>query len=156
MKNQLLISFLILFCLGAIQGQSLTKEQRKEHFNIKKSIGISGYDPVSYFEDNEPLKGDKTIKASYNGIVYYFSKESNKELFLKAANKYEPEYGGWCAYAMGKDGSKVSINPKTFKIIDNKLYLFYNKLGTNTLELWNNDEKSLYKQAEKYWNNTIK
>ena len=137
-------------------GQSLSKEQRKSHYNIKKSIGISGYDPVSYFDKVNPIKGLKTISSSYNSVIYYFANATNKQLFVKNAIKFEPVYGGWCAYAMGKDGSKVSIDPKTYKIIDNKLYLFYNKLGTNTLTLWNKDEKSFKSKADNCWKNTTK
>ena len=57
-----------------------------------------------------------------------------KEVFLKNPTNFEPEYGGWCAYAMGDSGEKVTINPETFKIINGKLYLFYNAFLTNTLK----------------------
>ena len=79
--------------------------------------------------------------------------EENKEEFTKNPAKYEPVYGGWCAYAMGLEkADKVAINPKTFKIIDNKLYLFYNKLGINTLEKWNKEgQEKLKNNADRNW-----
>ena len=64
---------------------------------------------------------------------------------------YEPQYGGWCAYAMGKDGSKVEVDPETFKIIDGKLYLYYNKFFNNTLKSWNKDETNLKSRADLNW-----
>ena len=75
----------------------------------------------------------------------------NKEAFKNAPARYEPQYGGWCAYAMGNDGSKVEIDPETFKIVDGKLYLFYNKYFTNTLKSWNKQEPELKKKADQNW-----
>lgn len=51
-------------------------------------------------------------------MIYKFSSNENKDTFVKNPSKYEPQYGGWCAYAMGSAGEKVEINPETFKIID--------------------------------------
>ncbi len=72
-------------------------------------------------------------------------------MFLKNYKTYEPEFGGWCAYAMGNTGEKVEIDPETFKIINGKLYLFYNAYFNNTLKLWNKNEATLLKQANTNW-----
>ena len=124
---------------------------RKKTFNLEKGVAIQGYDPVAYFTANKALKGTKDLAVAYEGAVYYFSSEENKELFKKNPAKYEPMYGGWCAYAMGHDGSKVEIDPETFKIIDNKLYLYYNKYFNNTLKAWNKDETNLKSHADANW-----
>jgi YHS domain-containing protein len=73
------------------------------------------------------VKGSKEFAVYHQGVTYYFSSAENKALFKANPAKYEPEYGGWCAYAMGKNGEKVNIDPATFKIMNGKLYLFYNK-----------------------------
>lgn len=132
---------------------SCSKAQDK-HQNLDNNIAIQGYDPVAYFI-SEPTEGNEDISAEYKGAVYYFLSEENKRLFLKNPSKYEPQYGGYCAYAIGENGEKVSINPKTFKIIEGKLYLFYNAYFNNTLKSWNKDEKRLKAQAEDNWNNII-
>ena len=75
-----------------------------------------------------------------------------KEVWKNPA-KYEPQYGGWCAYAMGAKGEKVSVDPKTYKIVDGKLYLFYNRLFNNTLEDWNENEAKLKNKADANWVN---
>ena len=62
---------------------------------------------------------------------------------------------GWCAYAMGAKGEKVEVDPETFKIVDGKLYLFYNKFFNNTLESWNKDEARLRSNADKNWSKII-
>lgn len=147
MKKALLLAIISLFFF---------KSQAQSIFNLKKNLALEGYDPVSYFENNKPLKGKKEISASFKGVIYFFANEDNQNKFLKGALKYEPQYGGWCAYAMGDNGEKVSINPETYKIVDGKLYLFYNKFGHNTLTDWNKDEKNLQNKADSNWSNTVK
>lgn len=145
----------LLFALY-ISGFSQNATTRTKQFNLEKGIAIQGYDPVSYFVKNKAEKGDKKYSTSYLGVTYYFSSENNKNAFVKAPEKYEPQYGGWCAFAMGDSGTKVEIDPETFKILNGKLYLFYNKFFTNTLKSWNKDEKNLKIKADKNWGKFIK
>jgi hypothetical protein len=76
---------------------------------------------------------------------------ANLNRFKKDPRQYEPAYGGWCAYAMGKTGEKVKIDPETYKVVNGKLYLFYNFWGNNTLEDWNKNELNLKTSADKKW-----
>ena len=124
---------------------------RKQHFNLKDGIAIQGFDPVSYFNQSKAVKGKKENAVFHQGVTYYFSSAENKEVFKKNAEKYEPAYGGWCAYAMGSTGEKVSIDPETYKIVNGKLYLFYNKFFNNTLKDWNKDESHLKTTADANW-----
>jgi YHS domain-containing protein len=125
---------------------------RKKHFNLTDDgIAIKGYDPVAYFIKNDAVKGKKEQAVYHQGITYYFSSVENKEAFKKNPSAYEPQYGGWCAYAMGEKGEKVSIDPETFKIINGKLYLFYNRFFNNTLKSWNKDESNLKHNADANW-----
>jgi YHS domain-containing protein len=145
----LLFSFIITasFSVFAQDGTAL----RKKNFNLDEGVGISGYDPVAYFTEGKAVKGKKELAVYFQGITYWFSSTSNKEEFKKSPSKYEPEYGGWCAYAMGHDGSKVEIDPETFKLINGKLYLFYNKFFNNTLKSWNKNEAPLKQSADANW-----
>lgn len=124
---------------------------RDKHFNLEKGVAIQGYDPVAYFTAGKAVEGKKDLSHKYEGVTYYFSSASNKDLFVKNPSAYEPQYGGWCAYAMGANGEKVEIDPGTFKVIDNKLYLFYNSFLNNTLPKWNKDETTLKPSADKNW-----
>ena len=124
---------------------------RQSQFNLDRGIALNGYDAVAYFKLQKAVKGKKEYAVYVQGITYYFSSQENKDQFKKDPSAYEPQYGGWCAYAMGKDGSKVDVDPETFKIIDNKLYLYYNKFFNNTLKSWNKDEKNLKANADLNW-----
>lgn len=107
------------------------------NYNSDDGIFINGYDPVSYQVQNKAIKGKSEINYSYNGVKILFSSQENKNKFIKNTKKMIPAYKGWCAYAMAGKGELVKINPKTFKIINGKTYLFYNKGWTNTLKKWN-------------------
>ena len=148
---------LTLFVLVILSQNTFSQsaEAGGKHFNVKKNLGIQGYDPVSYF-NRKPQEGNESIKAEYKGITYYFENTKNRDTFTKSPAKYEPPYGGWCAYAMGETGDKVKIDPETYKIKDGRLYLFYNFWGTNTLESWNKKENSLKTNADKNWSEIIK
>jgi len=124
----------------------------KTHFNVDNTgLAIQGYDPVSYFGSNGPQEGKEELSYEFRDITYRFVSSGSLDNFMASPEKYEPEYGGWCAYAMGESGEEVKIDPETFKIIDGKLYLFYNFLFNNTLKDWNDDEKHLKLKADKSW-----
>lgn len=146
----MLLSILILF---DTYGQ--TAELRATHFNVKNGIAIHGYDPVSYF-NSKPQEGSEEFKLVYKGITYQFVSLNTLGKFKANPEKYEPAYGGWCAYAMGATGEKVKIDPETYTIENGKLYLFYNFWGNNTLEAWNKDETKLRESADRSWKNIFR
>lgn len=119
--------------------------------NIQKGYVAEGYDVVAYF-DGTAIEGNDQFTSVYEDAKYKFSSKENLETFKKNPDKYIPQYGGWCAYAMAINGDKVSINPETFEIRDGKLYLFYNKAFTNTLKSWlEENPANLVKKADKNW-----
>lgn len=152
MKKSILILFVVLSSTLSF-AQSTAK--RTTAFNLEKGIAIQGYDPVAYFTQKKAVKGKSSITSTYEGVVYNFSTQANKDAFVKTPANYEPQYGGWCAYAMGSSGEKVEIDPETFKIVDGKLYLFYNAYFNNTLKSWNKDETNLKKKADSNWKKFI-
>lgn len=146
------ITILLLFCLSAGYGQSETV--RLKHYNVKSQVALEGFDPVSYF-DGKPVQGKSIFSYAYKGITYRFFDHSSLTKFKTNPEKYEPAYGGWCAYAMGENGEKVKVDPETYKIVDGKLYLFYNFWATNTLEDWNKNEKKLKEAGDLNWSKIV-
>jgi YHS domain-containing protein len=132
------------------------KATSKANFNLHDNVAIDGYDPVAYFDDHKAVEGKKELSLSHEGVVYYFSSATHRDKFKSDPAKYEPAYGGWCAFAMGSSGEKVEVDPETFKIIDGRLYLFYNKFFNNTLTSWNKDEPALKRNADVNWQRYVK
>ena len=151
--KKILYFLVALLAATTLTGQTATK--RAKEFNLENKIAIQGYDPVAYFTQKKAVKGKKEITASYEGVTYLFSSQANKENFVKTPTNYEPQYGGWCAYAMGSSGEKVDVDPETFKIVNGKLFLFYNAYFNNTLKSWNKDEANLNKKADVNWKKII-
>jgi hypothetical protein len=146
------VTIISLFLLFSSIGTFAQEATRKTHFNLdKKGLAINGYDPVAYFTLNKAVEGKSEFYAKAEGAVYRFSSAINRDLFIKNYKAYEPQYGGWCAYAMGATGEKVEADPETFKIINGKLYLFYHSWTNNTLTKWNKDESNLKTKADKSW-----
>ncbi|MFY7839182.1 MAG: YHS domain-containing (seleno)protein [Lacibacter sp.] len=142
---------LLLFFINAFVSLNAQDQQRQKEFNLEKGVAAKGYDVVAYFKQGKAVKGSPALAVRYQGITYYFSTTANKDEFKTNAAKYEPQYGGWCAYAMGATGEKVDFDPETFKVINGKLYLFYNRFFTNTLPKWNKDEANLRTKADTNW-----
>ncbi len=151
MKNLILIFFISL-SISSTFGQTSKKIAQ---YNLENKVAIQGYDPVAYFVQKKAVKGKSSISVTNDGVIYNFSSQANKDLFIKNPSIYEPQYGGWCAYAMGETAEKVEVDPKTYKIIDAKLYLFYNAFFNNTLKTWNKNETILKKKADVNWKKTI-
>jgi len=129
--------------------QNLSAQQK--HVNVQNNYGASGYDLVSYF-DTMALKGSSKFTLKHEGVIYKFVSESHLNKFKEEPIKYLPQYGGWCAYAMATKGKKVKVNPKTFEIRNDKLYLFYDAYFDNTFDDWiKGGPDKLVMKADKNW-----
>lgn len=121
----------------------------------KNKIANGGYDLVAYFTDNAPVKGSKEFTHEIKGVKYQFASAEHKNIFKSNPEKYLPVCDGYCAWGVAEKGIKVPVNPKTFKVINDKLYLFFNgELNgspLNTLPEWNKNESNLLTQLPVKW-----
>ena len=127
--------------------------------NLNKSgVALGGNDPVSYFKSNKPSKGDQKLQVKLGEVTYWFSNEENKAAFVKEPKKYEPQFGGWCAYAVADSKSKVEVDLNSFLIQDGRLLLFYKGLWGNTREKWQTSKgktaAAFLKEADANWPET--
>jgi len=90
--------------------------------NLVDGVALHGFDPVAYFVDHKPTKGDPSIASTYDGATYEFASKEHKALFDAAPAKYVPVYGGYCAFAV-TEGIKADIDPYAYAINDGKLYV---------------------------------
>jgi YHS domain-containing protein len=112
-------------------------------------LALQGYDAVSYFEGS-PSKGSSQFETLTAGATYCFASQKHLDLFKAHPEKYEPAYGGWCAYGISQ-GALIEVNPLRFKILSGRLLLFYDAFWNNTLNKWNADESKLSLAAESNW-----
>jgi YHS domain-containing protein len=145
----LFASLLCILSMSAF-GQA-ENANRRRNFNTENDVAMREFDPISYFQ-GKPARGTSKFEYNHKGIYYYFVNEANREEFKKSPGKFEPAYGGFCAYTVALNGERVKILPNTYKIIDGKLYLFYNFNGDDRLAKWNaGNEKALRASGNKNW-----
>lgn len=110
-------------------------------FNNK---AVGGYDTVSYFQESGPVKGKKSFKTKWRGANWYFVSQENLDAFTANPEKYAPQYGGYCAWAAAHD-TLAKGSPKHWSIIDDKLYLNYDK---SIHEAWTPRQEELIPVAD--------
>lgn len=143
------IILLVIAFFGAVVAHA---QALKPFFNVdSKGLWVEGYDPVAYLVQGKAMKGNALITTTYKGATFRFSNTTHLALFKKDPEHYLPQYGGWCAYALGANNEKVEVDPETFKVKDGKVFLFYNAFFNNTLTTWNKNEAQLYQSAEQHW-----
>jgi len=122
--------------------------QTKTLLNLDKAgVAIQGYDPVAFFTDHQPVKGSQQFLSKQDGAIYFFATKKHKEMFTKDPAKYEPAFGGYCAYGLSK-GKLVDIDVDAFQIVDGRLLLQYSK---GVRDDFNKDTKSNLAKAEANW-----
>src|ERR1051326_1205769 len=130
MKKEILLTAFLVVSVTSLFAQ------KAEVFNPSNKA-IRGYDPVAYFTEGKPVKGNETLTYHWNNADWYFSSAQNLNLFSNNPDKYVPQYGGYCAYGMS-EGHKAPTDPDAWTIVDGKLYLNYSK---DVRVKWREDEK---------------
>jgi len=122
--------------------------QTKSLLNLDKTgVAIQGYDPVAFFTDNKPVKGKPELTARHNGALYYFASKEHRDSFNSDPAKYEPVFGGYCAYGVSR-GKLVEIDVDAFQIVNGRLLLQYSK---GVRDDFNKDPKANLAKAEANW-----
>lgn len=108
---------------------------------------INGYDAVAYFTKGQAVKGNKVFTHNWKDAEWYFSSNENLDLFKSNPEKYAPQFGGYCAFAVSK-GFTANTDPDAFTIINDKLYLCANK---KILKEWIDGGEESLKKSESNW-----
>ncbi|OJJ20070.1 hypothetical protein BKI52_16485 [marine bacterium AO1-C] len=145
--STLLFALVLFFGAQASFSQSVLTNADK--------VAISGYDVVAYHKQNKAVKGNQKYQTTHEGAKYYFSSKAHKKAFVKNPTAYLPQYGGYCAFAIAAKSQKVPVNPETFKVVNGKLYLFFNGIyqgkKMNTKTFWDKSEGSNITKANSNW-----
>ncbi len=84
-------SALIIFMLFAVSCTSTPAQVNAG----ADGIAIKGFDPVAYFAEGKPGKGENEFTYEWNGAKWLFSSRQHLDLFVAAPDKYAPQYGGY-------------------------------------------------------------
>ena len=123
-------------------------------FATKKGA-IRGVDPVAYFElqpGDKALAGLDEFTYQYNGALWKFASAENRDAFIANPEKYSPQYGGYCAFAVSHGFTKP-VNVDAWKIVDGKLYLNLNK---RVKRKWEKDQAAAIVRADDNWPTALK
>ena len=115
--------------------------------NADQGIGLKGYDPVAYFINGAPTKASEHYSFAWKGVTYRFASAGNLEKFKADPEKYLPQYGGYCAYAMSLDRI-ADIDPSRWAIVNGKLYL---NNGFVAEKLWSLNKNGNIVSADRNW-----
>ena len=112
---------------------------------------IRGYDAVAYFTESKPVRGNKDYVVEWNGARWYFASAENRDRFEADPNKYAPQYGGYCAWAVA-NGYTASTDPDAWTVVNGKLYLNY---SAGVQQQWAQDIPGNIAKADKNWPNAL-
>ena len=113
----------------------------------KQGLALQGYDPVAFFTDQKPVKGTADLQSTYHGGTYWFASAEHKALFDANPPKYEPAFGGYCAYGVSK-GHLAPVDINAFQIVDGRLLMQY---SNRTRDGFNEDQKGNLAKADATW-----
>jgi YHS domain-containing protein len=146
--NKMRAFFLTLLLLIAVPAMA----QPKKLLNVDKNdIAIKGYDPVAFFTQNKPVKGNPQFASDYNGARYLFASTEDKATFDANPGKYEPQFGGFCAYAVSR-GRTAPIKVEAFQIVNGRLLLQYD---LDILKEFQKDTQGNLKKADQNWPSVV-
>ena len=138
---------LVSICLSAT-ALAATDPVNKNFFGT----ALQGYDAVAYFNEGRAIKGKDEFRHDWMGAKWYFSSAANRDEFAKNPEKYAPQFGGYCAWAVGH-GYTANIDPEAWKIVEGKLYLNYDK---RVQKMWEQEQDHGIKKGHENWPKLIK
>lgn len=116
--------------------------------NVDKSgTALQGYDPVAFFTDSKPVQGKEEFHSSYHDATYRFASAEHQQMFEKEPAKYEPQFGGYCAYGVSQ-GHLAPVKIDAFQIVDGRLLMQYDAGVTKE---FNKDQAGSLKTADEKW-----
>lgn len=151
MRQHALVKVFGLFLVLSLGLISFVNADKRIYTGFLSNKAVGGYDSVAYFSDSKAVKGISNFSTEYQGATWYFSNQKNLNKFLSAPEKFAPQYGGYCAWAVSQ-GNTAKGDPLIWTVHKEKLYLNYNK---SINQKWLKDKEFLIIQANKNWPGVI-
>ncbi len=110
-------------------------------------LAAHGYDVVAYQTAGRPTLGTSKYSTVFGGATYRFASRSNLRTFKADPARYQPQYGGFCAYGVSV-GAKFDGDPRLWKLVDGKLYF---NLNEDIQKTWSKDIPANISKANSQW-----
>lgn len=144
--------FLQLLAAACVFWMTGTLRAEKPVNTTFTGVAIKGYDPVAYFTAAKPVKGSADYAHEWNGAEWRFASAGNRDLFKAEPEKYAPQFGGYCAWAVSR-GYTAGIDPDAWKIVEGRLYLNY---SAKVQAQWAEDVSGNIAKARANWPKILK
>lgn len=141
------ITLLVAALLAALGLPSAQAKDAPIYTGTFSNLAVGGYDSVAYFTEGRPVKGDRQYALKHAGAEWRFVSAANRDTFAAAPQRYAPQYGGYCAWAVAQ-GYTASGDPQYWKIVDGKLYLNYDAA---VQAKWERDIPGFIGNADRQW-----
>ena len=121
-----------LVLVAAVVLLTVAQARAEEMVNITKDgIAIDGFDAVAYFEAGRPVKGLPEFGLNHKGATWLFASAAHRDAFAADPSQFEPQFNGWCSYAVSEGyGAEVDF-VKGWAVLDEKLYLNWDEETKN-------------------------
>ena len=127
---------------------SISSTAYSETIYAENGIALRGYDPVAYFTDKSPTKGSAEHSLEWRGATWHFASAENRDKFDEDPEKYTPQYGGYCAWAVAVKGQAYAIDPTAWRVVNDKLYLNFSH---DIQSKWEKDIPGFIADGDKKW-----
>lgn len=141
--------FLLLLLIVGARSPGLAGSAPMPAVNATDGVGVKGYDAVAYFVNGRPTKGTEQYSYVWKDVSYRFASQENLNSFRADPEKYIPQYGGYCSYAMSLNRI-ADIDPSRWAVVDGKLYLNNGYLAQS---LWSLNKRGNIDSADQNWPN---
>lgn len=111
---------------SAPRAQPAAAPEHRHRVFAENGVAIRGFDPVAYFEEGRPVRGNAAFHHAWHGATWHFASARHRDLFATHPERYTPAYGGFCAFAVS-EGYTAPIDPKAWRIVDGRLFLNYDR-----------------------------
>lgn len=121
-------------------------------YKYSGELALKGYDPVAYFNDGKAVEGSDQFTLAWNGANWRFASTEHRDAFAREPEKYVPQYGGYCAWAVSH-GYTAKGDPNAWKVVDGRLYLNYNQ---DVKAKWEQDVPGYISKGDQNWPRFLK
>ena len=94
--------------MGTAATLAVAQQTSQEIFQARRAdfaanvLAVSGFDTVAYHTQRSAVPGNANFRVSWKDAEWHFASQANRDLFAQDPDRYAPQYGGRCAFALAQ------------------------------------------------------